>query len=155
MEGLGSRGPQLPSAQVDLVVSGQAVGPRFLCKIQEQLYMDNHRGYVFWGNSRIQSGTIWHILNMQSKESLGILGRSEPFPKKRTTNEPMKPNRSTWARPFRITQLSLSLCLGSCQGRDASSSFNPLGPKLRFLSFITISVGQICSRYHIYIIYII
>jgi hypothetical protein len=44
---------------------------------------------------------------MQSKESLGILGRSEPFPKK-TTNEPMKPNRSTWARPFRITQLSLS-----------------------------------------------
>ena len=63
---------------------------------------------MFWGNSWIQSGTIWHILNMQSKESLGILGRSEPFPKK-TTNEPMKPNRSTWARPFRITQLSLSL----------------------------------------------
>ena len=47
MEGLGSRGPQLPSAQVDLVVPGQAVGPRFLCKIQEQLYMDNHRGYFF------------------------------------------------------------------------------------------------------------
>ena len=150
MEGLGSRGPQLPSAQVDLVVPGQAVGPRFLCKIQEQLYMDNHRGYVFWGNSRIQSGTIWHILNMQSKESLGILGRSEPFPKKERRMNPWNQTVQLGLDPFESLN-SLSLCLGSCQGRDASSSFNPLGPKLRFLSFITISVGQICSRYHRYI----
>ena len=63
---------------------------------------------MFWGNSWIQSGTIWHILNMQSKESLGILGRSEPFPKKRRMN-PWNQTVQLGLDPFEsLNSLSLS-----------------------------------------------
>ena len=49
---------------------GQAVGPRFLCKIQEKLYKDNHRGYVL---GKFMD-SIGHYLTYSEHAVEGILG---------------------------------------------------------------------------------